>query len=242
LRIPSLILLLFSGYFSLAQADTSTQKKKEAFAFADSVFTHAHFTFEVNEMIAPEDLQQIMLKINNAMAADKAWATEYINKYYKAGAGMPYNEKMGVTKEEYEKVKSLDKIPLKLQKIRSEDISVIRENSRLDFKSSTDDRILESLEFNLDTKELIFGNDTIPFSAEINTASSAGFGKWHGYSWVLEKTNQQDNVRADQLTSKSVVIYLGKTIPGERTFLRINYIQVEKGQSKANLDLMGFIQ
>ncbi|HMH24000.1 MAG TPA: hypothetical protein VK563_19580 [Puia sp.] len=237
-----LILLLLPGYFAFAQMDSTAQKKKAAFDFADSVFKKTAFIFEINEMVAPEDLQRIMLKINNAMAADKAWAADYITKYNKPGEGMPYHEKMGVTREEYEKVKRLDKIPLRIQKIRSEDMSVVRQNSRLNFKTSTDDKILEFLEFNLATKEVIFGNDTIPFAVEINMQSAAGFGKWQGYAWNFEKMDQQDNAKPDQLTGKSIAIYLGKTIPGERFFLHIKFMQVEKGQPKANMDLLGFIQ
>lgn len=241
-NLTALLFLLLPGYFSFAQADTTSQKKKEAFDFVDSVFKRANFTFEINELVAPEDLQQIMLKINNAIAANKQWAADYLSKYYKAGEGMPYNEKLGVTKEEYEKVKTLDKIPLRLQKVWSEGMSVVRENSRLNFKSGTDERILESLEFKLEDKEVIFGNDTIPFSAEVNTASTAGFGKWHGYAWSFEKISQQDSIKVDQLSGRSIAIYLGKTIPGERLFLHIKFTQLEKGQPKANMDLLGFIQ
>jgi len=39
-----------------------------------------------------------MEKFNNAMAANKEWAAEYMNKCYKPGEGMPYNEKFGIRK------------------------------------------------------------------------------------------------------------------------------------------------
>ncbi len=43
------------------------------------------------------------------MAANKEWAAEYMNKCYKSGEGMPYNEKFGITKAEYDEIKNSDR-------------------------------------------------------------------------------------------------------------------------------------
>ncbi|HZE84483.1 MAG TPA: hypothetical protein VE035_09245, partial [Puia sp.] len=146
---------------------------------------------------------------------------------------------------EYEKVNDAGKIPIKLRKIRSEDFQVIRQDSRLNFKNNTGDfRTLASLEFNLKTREVIFGADTIPFSSEINAPPGTAFGQWHGYSWEFLKANQGENdyIRVDQLTSRSVKIRLGRTIPEGRFLLHIKYYKIEMGQPKGDMELMGFIQ
>ena len=241
MRTLGFVFCLLNWHLAVSQQQAT--KIREAFRFVDSTFTSPAFAFEVNELLPSDSLQAIMIKLNNAIAANKDWVAEYMNKNYKPGEGMPYNEKFGITREEYDKIKSADESSYTLHKVNSENVTVIKTTSAIGFRGADSFRIIGYLKFSQDYNAVIFGEDTIPFSAEINATSATPFGQWHGYSWDYEKSNQQGNADIDihQLSAKIIEIDMGKTIRDNRTFLRIKYQQVEQGEKKANMDLMGFI-
>ncbi len=214
-----------------------------AFGFVDSIFQSPAFTFEINELRPSDSLQAIMVKLNNALVANKEWAAEYMSKNYKPGEGMPYNEKLGITKEEYDQIKTADASSYKLYKVRSEYLFVTKTNASITFKSIDSFRILNYLLLYRDTKTLTFGGDTVLFSGEINAPSATPFGKWHGYSWHYEKSNQKSDADIDihQLSAKIIEVDIGRTIPGNKIFLRIKYQQIAQGVKKADMDLLGFV-
>lgn len=235
------VFFLLIGKFAFSQVDASTEKA--AFGFVDSAFRSSTVLFEINELRPSDSLLAILVKFNNAMAANKEWAAEYMNKYYIAGEGMPYNEKFGITKEEYDKIKSSDASSYKLNKVRSEKLAVVRSGSCITFKGDDSFPVLNYLLFCGDTKTVIFGKDTVSFAEEMTSPSSTPFGKWHGYSWHYEKSNQKSkgDINIHQLSGKIIEIDIGNSIPGNRTFLRIEYEEVEAGEKKAYMDLVGFI-
>jgi hypothetical protein len=241
MRTLGFVFCLLNWHMAVSQQPVTNVR--EAFRFVDSTFTSPAFTFEVNELLPSDSLQVIMIKLNNAIAANKDWAAEYMNKNYRPGEGVPYNEKFGITRDEYDKIKSADESSYTLHKVNSQNVTVIKTTSTIGFRGTDSLRIIDYLKFSQDYYAVIFGEDTIPFSAEINATSSTPFGQWHGYSWHYEKSNQQSNADIDihQLSAKIIDIDMGKTIRDNRTFLRIKYQQVERGEKKAYMDLMGFV-
>jgi hypothetical protein len=235
------VFCLLNWQWAISQQQPS--KITEAFRFVDSTFTSPVFTFEVNELLPFDSLQAIMTKLNNAIAANKEWVTEYMNKNYKPGEGVPYNEKFGITREEYDKIKAADGSSYTLHKVSSENVMVVKTDSAIGFRGADSFRIIGYLKFSQEYNAVFFGEDTIPFSAEINATSASPFGQWHGYSWRYEKSNQPSNADIDihRLSAKIIEIDIGKTIPGNRTLLRIEYEEVEQGEKRAYMELMGFI-
>jgi hypothetical protein len=207
-------ILVCAFYLMTGQLVFSQQRAtgvNAAFDFADSVFKSPVVSFEINELRPSDSLLAIMTKLNNALAENKEWAAEYMNKNYKAGEGMPCNEKA---------------------------------NSMISFRGADSFRILNYLEFQQAGKTVRFGGDTILFTGEVNASVATPFGRWHGYSWHYEKSNQADNadINIHQLSAKIIEIDIGTTIPGNRNFLRIKYEEVEHGEKKAYMELMGFLE
>ena len=223
LRILAFSFFLFVGQLAFSQQQSAGVVA--AFSFVDSIFQPTAFTFEINELCPSDSLLSIMIKLNNALASNKEWAAEYMNKNYKPGEGMPYNEKLGITKDEYDQIKTANESSYKLYKIRSEYLRVTKTNACIAFKSTDSFRILDYLLLYPDTKILTFGGDTVLFSGEINAPSGTPFGKWHGYSWQYEKSNQNTDADIDihQLSAKIIEVDIGRTIPGNKIVLRIKY-------------------
>ncbi|MBS1663769.1 MAG: hypothetical protein JST68_22180 [Bacteroidetes bacterium] len=77
-RLSALVSLLLIGKLAFSQQDTSAGSA--AFGFVDSVFRPSTVIFEINELRPPDSILAIMIKFNNAIAANKEWAAEYMNK------------------------------------------------------------------------------------------------------------------------------------------------------------------
>jgi len=184
-----------------------------------------------------------MIRLNNAMAENKEWFADYMNKNYKPGEGTPYTEKMGITKEEYNKIKNSDKSSYKLHKVRTELLRVTKSDLSITFKGNDSFRILNYLMFRREAKTVTFVTDTVLFAGEINTPTATPFGTWHGYRWNYEKSNQKSDADIDihKLSATIIEVDIGRTIPGNKFFLRLEYKQTEQGETNANMDLMGFI-
>jgi hypothetical protein len=234
------VFFLLIGRLAFSQ-DVSAEKA--AFGFVDSVFRLPTISFEINELRPSDSLLAIMVKFNNAMATNKEWAAEYMSKYYVPGEGMPYNEKFGITKEEYDKIKNSDASSYKLHKVKSEQLLVVRTGSCISFEGNDSFPVLNSLLFCGSTKTVVFAGDTVSLAGELTASSATPFGKWHGYRWHYEKSNQKSegDINIHQLSAKIIEIDIGNTIPGNRNFLRIEYQEMEAGEKKAYMDLMGFI-
>jgi hypothetical protein len=240
-RISTFICLLLVGKLAFSQGDAIA--KEAAFGFIDSVFQSSTATYEINELRPSDSLLAIMIKFNNAIAANKDWAAEYMNKYYVPGEGAPYNEKFGITKAEYEMIKKSDASSYKLNKVKSEKLIITKADSCISFEGNDSFRVMNYLIFCGHSKTVTFGKDTVFFAGEITAPSSAPYGQWHGYRWHYEKSDQKSegDINIHQLSAKIIEVDIGRTIPGNRILLRIEFQQIEKGEKKAYMDLMGFI-
>jgi hypothetical protein len=220
---------------------TSSDEKLKAFRFVDSLFREGDLVFQINDVVFPPKLQEILSKIQKSMAENKEWFEQYFSKNYKEGEGLPYNEKLGVTKEEYEQVQNIRKNPPKLTPIAEDTIAVAKKNWVLTFKSKTSLKTLDPLRIDLNTRTVMLGSDTIPYAKEIDAPVTTLFGKWHGYSWKYERSNQTNNFKFNQLEGELIEINFGKTIDN-KGIISLKVQKVVNGTSQTNAEIRGFIK
>lgn len=240
--MKKIIVFLFILQVNCLFGQTKDNDSSFGFVLMDSVFIKGEFLYEVNQLQFPADIQNITLKFKKATEENREWFQEYYNKYYKPGEGLPYNEKFGVTEEEYNKIKNLQKVPPKLLPISLQKISVKRKDGKLNFEGEGEFKIFDLIEIDLVSKTVKFDEEIIPYSSVINASSTTPFGSWHGYSWSVENTNQQDNIKFDELTYKTVKFNIGKTLTDNKTLLILTYKEIEKGKVNASLDMYGYIK
>jgi hypothetical protein len=232
---------ILSIIFLLAGIDAFPQTQKEtAFRLVDSLFRDSVCHFEVTEFDFPADIRSILFRFNNGIATNREWFEQYVSNA-PAGQPLPYDEKFGITREEYGRIKSMDKVHPALKIVDTQRITILRQDGRVTFKGEGDGRILDYLEFYLDKKELIFAGDTIPFTPGVNTTAATAYGLLSAYTWRLEKADVSRSLQANQLTARVVEIDLGIRQPDNKPMLRIQYQDLENGVNKANLDLAGYI-
>lgn len=223
-----------------AHPDSTIQRR--AFAFVDSVFNKPELTFEVDDIDIPADIQDILIRFNNAVAADKQWFADYRDRYVGTGKPLPYHEKFGITRQEYARITDMTQSSLRLKQISEQKVMVQRADGLLNFRGSGDAHILDYIQFDLKQRVVTFAGDTIPFIGEMNTPANTPVGLSHGYAWRYETADVATTLQVDQVTARVIEVNLLLPTQGNKVHLHFKYQDVDKGQPKGSLDLMGFFR
>jgi len=237
-------LLFLTIVSQIACGQTALPAKSKPFAFIDSITIKDSATVEFLDFVFPQDIQEILLRFQKSMAENKEWSEEFFSKNYKTGEGLPYHEKFGITKEEYQKIKDIDKTPPTVVVKSTASIRKNRTSNILSFRAvENDTKFFELLKVDFKNELLIFNNDTIPFHTEINTPSTTPFGEWHGYSWKKEVSNLGDNddLKVEKLVSKIIEINFGRVALNNKILFRLKYKDINKGQINANIDVACYL-
>lgn len=214
----------------------------QAFQFTDSVFNRAEFTYEIVEPDLPADMQSILTRFNNAVAANKEWFLEYRNKNATADQPLPYNARFGITATEYNRLLHLEKAAPHFITIAQQKITVQRQNDHIYFKGNDESRILDYLMIDPQHQAITFVGDTLLFAGAMNVNQRTPFGLSQGYVWRLEKADIPSTLQAGKVTARVVEINLGLTNDASpKIFLLIKYQDMQEGVTRADLDLIGFV-
>ena len=213
-----------------------------AFRFVDSVFARKGFLFQTLQPGIPTDMQAVLIRFNNAVVANKQWFLDYRNKYAATGQPLPYNERFGITADEYRRVQNLETAPPQLVAVDSQQVAILRESGFVRLKSDGDSHLLDYLLIDPAGRQILYGGDTIPFIGRTNTGSSSPYGQWQGFTWRLEKTDVASTLDAGKVTARVIEINLGLPVDREKIFLRIKYQDLKAGVTTANMELLGYIR
>ncbi|HVS95121.1 MAG TPA: hypothetical protein VHE54_01510 [Puia sp.] len=243
-HLLSAVLLVVSLAGFAQHADTSRINdpvRDSAFRFAEGVFSRPSFVFETLEPDIPADMQPILIRMNNAIMANKDWFIEYRNKYG-GGQSLPYDEHFGITREQYREVQHMESQPPQLVPVDSQKVAVHADNDVIQFKSDGNTHLLDYLVLDIRQQQLMYGGDTLPFKGAVTTPPSDPYGQWQGYTWRLERTDITGTLESGKPTARVVQVDLGRSAKPGNTYLRIEYQDMKAGVTTANLELIGFIR
>jgi hypothetical protein len=233
-------IVLTALFFTSIAAFPQSGRVDAAFRQIDSVFKGGSFNFHIMDFDFPSDVVRILLKFNNAIAANKDWFEGY-SRNAPSGQPLPYDDKFGITREEYGKIRNMDQLHPDLKVVDSQNITLFHQDGKISFRGEGQGRVLDYLEFYPAARTVVFAGDTIPLMAAINITFASAYGLSTGYTWRLQKTDVNKSLQANQLTARVIEIDLGIRQPGNKLLLRIQYQDMENGVSRANLDLAGYI-
>jgi|SRR5688572_15357883 len=238
------ILLFITITSQVAFGQSTNGLRSKPFLFVDSLLTKNTYVVEFLDFEFPKDVQDILLRVQKSMAEKKEWSEEYFSKNYKPGEGLPYHENFGVTKEEYQKIKDLDKSPPTLVIKRTSTITVKRSADLISFEALEGDKFMEALTIDLKNELLFFITDTIPFYKEITVSSLKAYGNVQGYTWKEEVSNfeEKDELKMDSLISKNIEINIGFVQIINKILLTIKYKEINKGEIKANFEIACYLK
>jgi hypothetical protein len=242
LFLSALLSCSVASHTANAQVPAKDAALAAAFRFTDSVFNRDTFLFQTVEPDIPADMASIILRFNNTIASNQQWFLDYKSKNG-GGKALPYDERFGITPEEYRRLQHLESFPPQLVPVDSQRVEVIRANGYIRFKcDSGNGKLLGYLEINLTGRQLIYGGDTIPFLGPAISGPADPYGGWRGYAWRLERTDATAATDSAHLSARVVEVDLGLPIKGDHLFFRIKYEDVNFGVTGANMELLGFIR
>jgi hypothetical protein len=159
-------------------------------------------TVDVMQPAFPKRLQELAMRIQAALAKDPEWTKSHIAKA-KRGEPLPYDEKLGLTKAEYEEFLALTKKG-GMTKVTSAKVRVQREGDRVVLLLGKRFPGLERIELDF-TKDVVSTPAGMLPDRQVIVASSnqAATGPWDGVQW-RSKGFEED------LTRPSVSLALGK--------------------------------
>jgi hypothetical protein len=236
-----------------------------AIHFADSIFRQPTLEYQLVQPDIPTDIQSILVRFNNALVNNKEWFQQYRTAY--AGKPLPYNQRFGITPDEYKQLQNIEQAPSQLVPVDTQQIKVIREAGYIRFTTDGDIHLLDYLQIDLKKNFVVFGGDTIPLVGHTVTAATSPYGEWEGYTWRLQKADAASTLATSRVTARIVEINMGLTPPrgqqqhpladssqpvqgqpqqtppqtNRKTFLRLKYQDMRDGETKANLELVGYL-
>ncbi len=179
-------------------------------------------------------------KFQNGIRNNYDWFVEYM-KTVPQGEQMPYNSKLGLTKEEYTELTSyLNNV--ELVSSGKENITAELKNDTVHFKSEGKLSDYDSLKIDLKYNTVIFRQYILPFSDTTNvTTDKNGLrSKWKGYSWRYEepKNLDLDDIKdISKVKMKQYKFTIGRLEKNGKTYMSLKGREVEDGAKTVDFEL-----
>jgi hypothetical protein len=231
-----LISIHLNGY-----CQTRQDSIKNAFAFVDSLLEPGLHNYDIVDFEYPKDLQDLMIKMNNAIAANKQWYVDYAKKNYIPGEGIPYDTLFGITKDEFNRLKHIDTVQTILKVLASGKVDISKESNRVAFKSQGASALFDYIKIDLPENLMVLESDTISFDHFLHVTSNKRMGPWKGYIWSKKATNIMNTGRLEDTNAKMIDLIFGRLMEGQR-FIRIKYQLIKKGETLANSDILFYLK
>ena len=157
------------------------------------------------------------------------------------GEPLPYHSKLGITKEEYAKLKGfMDDI--ETVSTGKEDIQIELKNDIIYFKSNNKLSNLSSLSLDLKNNIATYGQFKMKFSDTINvkTDKNGLKSKWTGYSWKFTEPNNLDLESLKDVKNVKIKQYkftIGRLEKNGKTYMSLKCREVEGGARTVDFEL-----
>jgi hypothetical protein len=147
---------------------------------------------DIMDVVFPKRCQELAGKMQLAVAINKEWYLNYIKENANRAGPLPYDERMGLTKDEYAEFFSLAE-KREMQKIGSTELRVTTNTGIFEFHGGKSLPDLDGVK--IDFKNLAI---TTPFAVitnpKPNTSETGGvIGPFSGYEWKFEEADKEFN-------------------------------------------------
>jgi hypothetical protein len=183
---------------------------------------------------------ELTKKLQAAIKDNYDWFLEYM-KTVPEGEPMPYNAKLGLTKEEYAELLGLmDNV--EVVSTGKEEIIIETKNDVIRFKSKNKLADFDSLSIDLKNNVVTFGQFKMTFADTLNiTTEKNGLkSKWAGYSWKFEEPENLDIGDFKDLSTLKIKQYkftIGRLEKNGKTYMSLKAQEVEDGEKTVDFEL-----
>jgi len=179
---------------------------------------------QIGIVVPPAEIDKYVAKVETAARKDPKWFREF-SSTAKPGTPLPYNEKLGLTKEEYDAY-------LKLWSQREfkpmEDVQLmLRENTpgNWSIAASGGAAMLSTLRYGAKDETFRSPNGEMKRQADIKSEPSSILGEWTGAEWKYEEETTlgktKENLAIGHFTDNKygIIVYRAQEVSSEGTRL-----------------------
>jgi hypothetical protein len=183
---------------------------------------------------------ELTKKFKSAIKENYDWFLDYM-KTVPEGQSMPYNTKLGLTKEEYAELMGyIDNV--EVVSTGKENITIEIIGDYIHFKSHNKLADLDSLKIDLKSNIVTYGQYKMTFADTLNiTTDKNGLkSKWTGYSWKYEDPKNLDLSALKDLSSLKMKQYkftIGRLEKNGKTYMSLKGTEVEDGAKTVEFEL-----
>lgn len=171
-----------------APATTSSKAASDEFTDPREVLVPGEITVDVMGLAVPQRAEEIGQKFKQALSKNPDWLVE-LSKKRKPGEPLPYDERMGISKAEYDEFINLSQ-KLTARKMKEAPFSVTQKSEDvfvLDGGKELNDLTGIEIDLKQDQVQTPFG--TLTERSVINAPEHAALGAWKGVQWQRTQTD-----------------------------------------------------
>ncbi len=183
---------------------------------------------------------ELTKKFQYAIKENYDWFLEYM-KTVTEGEPIPYNAKLGLTKDEYKELMDFMN-NIEVVSTGKEDIVIEIKDDFIRFKSHNKLADFDSLIIDLKSNTVSFGQYKMTFADTLNiTTDKNGLkSKWTGYSWKFEDPKNLDIEDLKDLNSLKMIQYkftIGRLEKNGKTYMSLKGREIEDGAKTVDFEL-----
>lgn len=152
-------------------------------------------TYQADEMGwgLPADMNAKFIEITTKMQASlqehEDWSREMISNL-EEGEPMPYDEKLGITKEEYDFIINTDD-HLQMNKVGESEVTITKTEEGLTIEIPSS-KLMKKITFNADGSVAQIDADELSYDREVVASDEQNLtGKWNGHTYQRKQENPQ---------------------------------------------------
>jgi hypothetical protein len=186
--MKSFFLLAFVILPGITVSQQKLDTVRQIYRLLDSVFSSGKRTYQLVRLPMINDTVYAFKPNADSVVRDHR-LTHFIDSFYKAaGFSVPYDERMGVTKTEYEQFRHNDTSKLSPNIQITGLVSIQNKNGLIRFKTSRGYPYLDSVSIDLAQNYMIFQGDTLEFAGAASTIEKIETA----WSWALWSHTRRD--------------------------------------------------
>lgn len=200
----------------------------------------------MDKITMPPRTQELMQKFQEAIKKNPDWFLEAKKKVEETGQPLPYDERIGMTEEEYADFLDLmqNNNGMEMTKSGTETVSIKHSDGKIVFKGTGTLDILNDVSINLSGQLANIGQFKLEQVDSINVTDdkNALKSKWTGITWRFETSNKNtENLKTvedyQDLNMKIYKVTLGQLERTKKLYMQIQKSEIENGQKTFDIKL-----
>ena len=244
MRLIQIVLLLFVVACGQGQNGNKSDKKDKS--LLTLLKEGDHKADVMDKVTMPPRTQELMAKFQAAIKKNPDWFLEVQKKVKETGQPLPYDERIGMTEEEYADFLDLmqNNNGMEMTKSSTETVSIKHSEGKIVFKGTGTLDILNDVSIDLSGQLANIGQFKLEQIDSVNVTDdkNALKSKWTGVAWRFETSNKntEDLKTTEDYQDLNMKIYkvtLGQLERTKKLYMQIQKSEIANGQKTLDIKL-----